>query len=62
MITVMLLFMLLFTGGSLLKALSTMMNPIYLVVGLLVLSWGIFVMVLRYICMKRCLVGQGHTY
>ncbi len=62
MVTVILLFMLLFTGGSLLKALSTMMNPIYLVIGLLVLSWGIFVMVLRYICMKRCLVGQGHTY
>jgi len=55
-VTIMLLFMLLFTGGSLLKALSTMINPIYLVVGLLVLSWIIFVAVLYYICKRRCLV------
>jgi hypothetical protein len=61
-VTIILLFMLLFTGGSLLKALSTVINPIYLIVSLLILSWSIFVMVLRYICMKRCLVGQGHAY
>jgi len=58
MVTVILLFVLLFTGVSGLKALSTMLNPIFLVVGLLVLSWVIFVTVLYYICMRRCLVGQ----
>jgi hypothetical protein len=58
MVTVILLFVLLFTGASGLKALSTMLNPIFLLVGLLVLSWVIFVTVLRYICMRRCLVGQ----
>jgi len=58
MVTVMLLFVLLFTGASGLKALSTMLNPISLVGGLLVLSWVIFVVVLRYTCTRRCLVGQ----
>jgi hypothetical protein len=58
MVTVMLLFVLFFTGVSGLKALSTMLNPIFLVAGLLVLSWVIFVTVLYYICMRRCLVGQ----
>jgi hypothetical protein len=58
MLTVILLFALLFTGASALKALSTMMNPISLMVGLLVLSWVVFLVVLRYICTRRCLVGQ----
>jgi hypothetical protein len=57
MVTIMLLAMLLFAGGPLLKMLSTLINPIYIVIGLLVLSWAIFVIALRYICMKRCLVG-----
>lgn len=57
-LTIMLLFVLLFTGASGLKALSTMLNPISLVAGLLVLSWAIFVTILYYICMRRCLVGQ----
>lgn len=57
-VTIMLLFVLLFTGVSGLKALSTMLNPISLVAGLLVLSWAIFVTILYYICMRRCLVGQ----
>jgi len=58
MVTVVLLFVLLFTGASAIEALSTIMDPIFLVVGLLVLSWVVFVVVLRYICTRRCLVGQ----
>jgi hypothetical protein len=58
MVTIMLLFVLLFSTGRFFKLLGAVVNPISLVISLLVLSWVIFVAVLRYICMRRCLVGQ----
>jgi hypothetical protein len=58
MVTIMVLFMLLFAGTFSLESLAAIMNPVYLIVGLLVLSWSIFVLVLHYICMRRPLVGQ----
>ena len=62
-LSVMLLFMLLFFFSAIvwLNQLSTIINPVS-VLSALVLSWGIFVLVLRYICTRRCLVGQGRTY
>ena len=62
-VSVMLLFGLLFAlrfsaGMFLSKGSGLMMNPVPLVISLLALSWIIFVVVLRYICMRRCLVGQ----
>jgi hypothetical protein len=30
-----------------------------LAAGLIILSWAVFLMVLRYVCMRRCLVGNG---
>jgi len=62
-LSVMLLFMLLFFIGAIShKTLgAAMVNPIS-IVALLVLSWLIFVLVLHYICTKRCLVGQGRAY
>ncbi len=60
---IMLLFMLLsFIGAFLHKTLGVeILNPVS-IVSLLVLSWLIFVLVLRHICMRRCLVGQGRAY
>ena len=62
-LSVMLLFMLLFFFSAIvwLNQLSTIINPVS-VLSALVLSWGIFVLVLRYICTRRCLVGQGRTF
>jgi hypothetical protein len=62
-LSIMLLFMLLsFIGAILHKTLGVeMLNPVS-IVSLLVLSWLIFVLVLRHICMRRCLVGQGRAY
>ena len=62
-LSIMMLFMLLsFIGAFLHKTLGVeMLNPVS-IVSLLVLSWLIFVLVLRHICMRRCLVGQGRAY
>ncbi|MCH7557959.1 MAG: hypothetical protein IIB56_10940 [Planctomycetes bacterium] len=62
-LSVMLLFMLLFFIGNILRKPlnAAMANPVSIVT-LLVLSWLIFVLVLRRICMRRCLVGQGRAY
>jgi len=58
-----LLFMVLFVTGIVWgifwhKQLSGVINPIYIVI-LVALSWILFLLVLRYVCMRRCLVGQG---
>lgn len=62
-LSVMLLVMLLFFIGTILREPlgAAMVNPIS-IAALLVLSWLIFVLVLRRICMRRCLVGQGRAY
>jgi len=62
MVLIMLLFMVLFFGTSILwrEQLSAVINPMY-IVSPVVLSWVLFTVVLRYICMRRCLVGQGRT-
>ena len=62
-LSIMLLFMLLFFIGTILRKPlgAAMVNPIS-IVALLVLSWLIFVLVLRHICMRRCLVGQGRAF
>ena len=62
-LSIMLLFMLLFfIGTNLRKPLgAAMVNPVS-IVAMLVLSWLIFVLVLRRICMRRCLFGQGRAY
>jgi hypothetical protein len=62
MLSVMLLFMLLFVTSIFWhRQLSAGINPTS-VVSLVVLSWVIFLLVLRYICMRRCLVGQSRQY
>jgi hypothetical protein len=59
MVSMMLLFMLLFgTAAIWHEQLSGVINPIYIVIPV-VLSWVLFWLVLRYVCMRRCLVGQG---
>ncbi len=62
-LSIMLLVMLLFFIGAILRKPldAAMLNPVS-IVSLLVLSWLIFVLVLRHICMRRCLVGQGRTF
>ncbi len=62
-LSIMLLFMLLFFIGTILRKTlgAAMVNPIS-IVALLVLSWLIFVLVLRRICMRRCLVGQSRAF
>jgi len=44
-----------------LMAIVAITRPIFLV-AILAVSWLIFVVVLRYVCMKRSLVGQSRTY
>ncbi|MHC4460902.1 MAG: hypothetical protein ACYS30_05655, partial [Planctomycetota bacterium] len=59
MALIMLLFMLLFGTASFWREhLSVVINPMY-IVSLVVLSWVLFTLILRYVCMRRCLVGQG---
>jgi len=59
MVLIMLLFMLLFgTAISWREQLSGVINPIYIVI-LVTLSWFLFLLVLRYVCTRRSLVGQG---
>jgi hypothetical protein len=59
MLLIMLLFMLLFGTTSIWREhLSAVINPMY-IVSLVVLSWVLFTLILRYICMRRSLVGQG---
>jgi hypothetical protein len=61
-LSVMLVFMLLFTTVIIWREqLSEVINPMY-IVSPVVLSWVLFLLVLRYVCMRRCLVGQGRTY
>ena len=62
-LSVMLLFMLLFSIGAISRKTlgAEMVNPIS-IVALLVLSWLVFVLVLRHICMRRCLVGQSRAF
>jgi hypothetical protein len=38
-----------------------LVNPLYVVI-LLVVSWGVFPLVLRHVCSKWCLVGQGRSH
>ena len=62
-LSIMLFFMLLFFIGNILRKPlgAAMVNPIS-IVALLVLTWLIFVLVLRHICMRRCLVGQSRAF
>ncbi|MHC4544863.1 MAG: hypothetical protein ACYTDW_08845 [Planctomycetota bacterium] len=58
-VSIMLLFMLLFSTSNFWhEQLISSINPMFIIGGL-VLSWVLFTLVLRYICMRRCLVGQG---
>lgn len=43
------------------RRVETLLTPT-LCVSLLILSWLVLVLVLRHVCMKRSLVGQGRTY
>lgn len=59
MLLIMLLFVVLFLTASFWREqLSTVINPMSIVI-LVALSWVLFLLVLRYVCMRRCLVGQG---
>jgi hypothetical protein len=59
MLLIMLVFVMLFiTSISWQKQLISSINPMFIIGGL-VLSWGTFLLVSRYICMRRSLVGQG---
>ncbi len=61
-LSIMLVFMLLFVIASLWhKQLRAGINPTS-IASLVVLSWVLFSLVLRYICMRRCLVGQAKSY
>ena len=61
MLLIVLVFMVLFLTGIILhEQLSAVINPTYIVI-LVALSWFLFTLVLRYVCMRRCLVGQGRT-
>ncbi len=61
-LTIMLVFVVLFVTATIWhKQLSAGINPTSIVSGV-VLSWVLFTLVLRYICMRRCLVGQGRTH
>ncbi len=53
MVLIMLMFMLLFWH----EQFGAVINPMY-IVSPVVLSWVLFLLVLRYVCMRRCLVGQ----
>ncbi|MBA7657124.1 hypothetical protein ES703_65055 [subsurface metagenome] len=58
-LSIMLVFVPLFVTGIFWhKQLSKVINPMY-IVSPVVLSWVLFTVVLRYVCMRRCLVGQG---
>jgi len=50
-----------FAGIDRHKQLGAVISPMY-IVSLVVLSWVLFLLVLRRICTRRCLVGQGRTY
>ena len=54
MLLIMLLFMLLFWH----EQFGAVINPMY-IVSPVVLSWVLFLLVLRYVCMRRCLAGKG---
>ena len=41
--------------------LGILVNPLF-VAGVAAAGWGIFLIVLRQICMNRCLVGRGHSH
>jgi len=59
---IMLVFVISFvTSMFLYEHLSSGINPMFIIGGL-VLCWGTFLLVSRYVCMRRCLVGQGRTY
>ena len=61
MLPIMLLIMLLCTTGIVWnwhKQLGAMIKLIS-IIALLVLSWGTFLLVSRYVCMRRCLAGKG---
>ena len=59
MLLIMLLFMLLFATSIFWREqLSAEINQTSIVSGV-VLSWVLFTLVLRYVCMRRCLVGQS---
>jgi len=61
MLLIMLVFMVLFATALFShKQLGAGINPTSIVSGV-VLSWVLFILVLRYVCMRRCLVGQGRT-
>jgi hypothetical protein len=62
LISMMLVFGLLFAFGiNSSEGLHTLINPTSLI-SLSILGWLILVVVLRHICMKRSLAGQGITY
>jgi len=59
MVFIMLVFMLLFATSIIWREqLSAVINPMY-IVSPVVLSWVLFTLVLRYVCMRRCLAGQS---
>ena len=55
-----LIYLMVFTGIVWHKQLGAMINLIS-IIALLVLSWGTFLLVSRYVCMRRSLAGQGRT-
>lgn len=58
LLLMMIIYLLIFTGIIWSKQLSAMINLIS-IIALLVLSWGTFLLVLHYVCMKRSLAGNG---
>ena len=59
---IVLVFVMLFiTSISWHKQLISSINPMF-IIGWLILCWSTFLLVVRYICMRWCLVGQGRTY
>jgi len=57
--SIMLVFMVLFATGIIWgEQFGAVINPMY-IVSPVVLSWVLFLLVLRYVCTRRCLVGQS---
>jgi hypothetical protein len=58
LLLMLIIYLLIFTGIIWSKQLSAMINLIS-IIALLVLGWGSFLLVLRYVCMRRSLAGNG---
>jgi hypothetical protein len=58
MLLIFVIYLMVFTGIVWHKQLGVMINPVS-ITALMVLGWGSFLLVLRYICMRRSLTGNG---